>query len=217
MGERCYVIVRCPEDQADGLCEILGDEPEVRNSFGDGWVEMGFDQCNWAVEEEREEAACRGLVFFGFHGSVQGAYPGTIFASNGDGELYQAIHLDDDTLAPVVHLTEDGVDPEELAHAQKVFEIYRALKARAMEREGDFGEMLEANLRCSSNEKVIEQMALHDIENVGLVLDYVRFLMDGKTVYCKFCHGAVSAAGAHRHDGGYVGECCWDERLRTTE
>jgi len=34
---------------------------------------------------------------------------------------------------------------------------------------------------------------------------------------CKFCHRPVDPAKAHLHDGEYVGECCWDERLRATE
>lgn len=35
---------------------------------------------------------------------------------------------------------------------------------------------------------------------------------------CKFCFQPVLADTAHRHDGGWVGDCCcWDERLRATE
>ena len=38
------------------------------------------------------------------------------------------------------------------------------------------------------------------------------------TVICKFCHAIVPEATAHLHQGEWVGdECCWDERLRTTE
>lgn len=37
-------------------------------------------------------------------------------------------------------------------------------------------------------------------------------------VTCKFCGKPAEASTAHLHDGQYVGdECCWDERLRTTE
>lgn len=36
-------------------------------------------------------------------------------------------------------------------------------------------------------------------------------------VTCKLCQKETPLAEAHRHQGGYVGECCWDERLRTTE
>lgn len=35
---------------------------------------------------------------------------------------------------------------------------------------------------------------------------------------CKFCDRAIADLGkAHYHKGAYVGECCWDERLRVTE
>jgi hypothetical protein len=38
------------------------------------------------------------------------------------------------------------------------------------------------------------------------------------TVCCKFCHTAVREDTAHIHQDGWVGdECCWDERLRSTE
>jgi hypothetical protein len=37
------------------------------------------------------------------------------------------------------------------------------------------------------------------------------------TVSCKFCHKPVDALTAHAHDGGWVGDECWDERLSTTE
>ena len=37
------------------------------------------------------------------------------------------------------------------------------------------------------------------------------------TVACKFCGRAAYAHIAHLHQGGWVGECCWDERLRMTE
>lgn len=37
------------------------------------------------------------------------------------------------------------------------------------------------------------------------------------TVACKFCGRAAYAHVAHLHQDGWVGLCCWDERLRTTE
>jgi hypothetical protein len=37
-------------------------------------------------------------------------------------------------------------------------------------------------------------------------------------VRCKFCGNRARAEEAHLHDEGWVGdECCWDERLRSTE
>lgn len=38
------------------------------------------------------------------------------------------------------------------------------------------------------------------------------------TVVCSLCGGMVSADVAHPHQGKWIGdECCWDERLKTTE
>jgi recombinational DNA repair protein (RecF pathway) len=34
---------------------------------------------------------------------------------------------------------------------------------------------------------------------------------------CKFCDTQYFPVSMHRHDGGYVCENCWDERLRVTE
>lgn len=34
---------------------------------------------------------------------------------------------------------------------------------------------------------------------------------------CTFCGGTVLLATAHRHHNRWVGTCCWDERLRSTE
>ena len=36
-------------------------------------------------------------------------------------------------------------------------------------------------------------------------------------VECKLCNKPTNAATAHLHQDEYVGECCWDERLRVTE
>jgi len=36
-------------------------------------------------------------------------------------------------------------------------------------------------------------------------------------VMCKLCQNSVPAKTAHLHQGTWVGECCWDERLKSTE
>ena len=36
-------------------------------------------------------------------------------------------------------------------------------------------------------------------------------------VLCSRCGNVVVAGSAHLHQDKHVGECCWDERLRTTE
>ena len=39
----------------------------------------------------------------------------------------------------------------------------------------------------------------------------------GGKITCKFCGKKAPAKTAHIHQGLFVGECCWDERLRSTE
>jgi formylmethanofuran dehydrogenase subunit E len=36
-------------------------------------------------------------------------------------------------------------------------------------------------------------------------------------VVCSLCGNPTLADTAHLHQGKLIGECCWDERLRTTE
>lgn len=36
-------------------------------------------------------------------------------------------------------------------------------------------------------------------------------------VTCKLCHEVAPSASAHLHQEDWIGECCWDERLRVTE
>jgi hypothetical protein len=36
-------------------------------------------------------------------------------------------------------------------------------------------------------------------------------------VSCKFCQRPAPRGEAHVHQDGFVGECCWDERLRVSE
>jgi len=38
-----------------------------------------------------------------------------------------------------------------------------------------------------------------------------------ETLICNLCHNETDANKAHLHQDRFVGECCWDERLRTTE
>lgn len=46
------------------------------------------------------------------------------------------------------------------------------------------------------------------------IIEYLKSLQ----VKCKFCGKYVDANTAHLHCGEYIGdECCWDERLKTTE
>jgi len=69
----------------------------------------------------------------------------------------------------------------------------------------------KAGLEVSSNDRFLMNdyltNYLNDRGDVEMVDD----------VRCQFCGKHVPSETAHRHDGAWVGECCWDERLRSTE
>lgn len=56
-----------------------------------------------------------------------------------------------------------------------------------------------------------------DEDNLEDILNQINRGGSSSAVNCKFCHRPVNINTAHLHDNGYVGECCWDERLRQTE
>ena len=40
--------------------------------------------------------------------------------------------------------------------------------------------------------------------------------IDAELETCKMCRKEILLAAAQRHDSGWVGSCCWDDRLRMT-
>ena len=70
----------------------------------------------------------------------------------------------------------------------------------------------------SGNESLNTQ---DEVGGADFVQDVARQFYDHelwpKTVTCKLCGKETPAGTAHLHQGQWVGECCWDERLRTTE
>lgn len=223
MGDRTYVIISCQEHKCAELCEILGDEPETTQLYGKNrWVQMGFSECNAALEDERMEAARQGHAFFGWHFAGDD-YPAALFASNGDGELYQVLAMNPGGgggVEPAVLVDLNG-NLKDLEGARTALAVYRYVREMAVlekDKDMDFGERLESKLDCLDNEAVINELDLHDTENVSLLLDYIRVTLSAKTIVCKFCGQKANANTAHAHDGGWVGdECCWDNRLRNTE
>jgi hypothetical protein len=97
----------------------------------------------------------------------------------------------------------DGPADEEQAHDE--------LHSAAEDAASDINNSgLEAQVRF-----LVEQLGESDAEA------HIRALAeendtDPATVTCKFCREQVPARTAYRHDGGYVGECCWDDRLNAT-
>jgi len=62
--------------------------------------------------------------------------------------------------------------------------------------------------------------ALEYIDNQGGDDAFRDFLEQSArdTVICKFCGKEVPGRTAHLHQNQWVGnDCCWDERLRSTE
>lgn len=40
---------------------------------------------------------------------------------------------------------------------------------------------------------------------------------DVPTVPCGLCHRPTAKATAHRHQSEWIGDCCWDDRLKASE
>lgn len=55
-------------------------------------------------------------------------------------------------------------------------------------------------------------------ENGVIVHEEIRWLPYDLTLTCSLCDRPVSVNSAHLHQGKWIGdECCWDERLRSSE
>jgi len=74
------------------------------------------------------------------------------------------------------------------------------------------------SVRRALDEKSGESMVLvhrtsnGEIETRNLPLEVVL------TVSCSICHSLVLASTAHLHQNEWIGDdCCWDERLRSSE
>lgn len=57
--------------------------------------------------------------------------------------------------------------------------------------------------------KIVKQI----FQNLKTEIDYKNTHL----VTCKFCHAEEPEILAHRHDGGWVCEECFDPRLKNTE
>lgn len=181
MGDRAYVSINVLDHDAGRLCDILRDEPEEKEPIGtNGWIRMGFPECAADSEEERKEAAQEGVMFYGYHCAGDN-YPAALFASNGDGELYRVAGLASQYgVDPVVVVSMKG-DPVDLMRARTVLAVYRSVKGEALEVSDDldFGEKLESSLASDDNAGVIDELGLHDPENMDLILDYIRNMKGG--------------------------------------
>jgi hypothetical protein len=90
---------------------------------------------------------------------------------------------------------------------------------------------LRARLLCRATERYESEDLEIDGDPAIVPLEYGAWLQawvwaafeDGESatpverVPCALCGEPARADEAHRHGEGWIGECCWDERLRTTE
>ncbi|MBD3004605.1 hypothetical protein [Streptomyces sp. 5-10] len=72
-------------------------------------------------------------------------------------------------------------------------------------------------VRCNGNEVLTEDESFDNRPTdaqIAVVLE--EHGIDAELETCKMCRKEILLATAHRHDNGWVGTCCWDERLRMT-
>lgn len=76
-------------------------------------------------------------------------------------------------------------------------------------------------LKCVTNKEYAD--AIKGASEKVTKKEYERVWGEGtweiklRRVRCKICKNLVDRKSAHRHQGKYIGECCWDERLKSTE
>jgi hypothetical protein len=58
-----------------------------------------------------------------------------------------------------------------------------------------------------------------DSDHLGSATDVLcgAGLAPPQMIMCDMCKEDTPANTAHLHQGKYIGECCWDDRLKTTE
>lgn len=70
----------------------------------------------------------------------------------------------------------------------------------------------------SSNKSFVVRTTAEEVAAFWDAVENVTTEQEQKTVVCKFCRKETDPYTAHLHQEEWVGdECCWDERLRSTE
>lgn len=82
MGDRCSVTVTVLSRDRTRFEEAVGKSPVFEDPAGPGLTDLTFDDCNYALESQLEEAAQAGLRFWGHHGPGA-SYPPGVFVSDG--------------------------------------------------------------------------------------------------------------------------------------
>ena len=86
-----------------------------------------------------------------------------------------------------------GLYERELSLLEKIVDVVKGERANEIE---------------GSDENTEKDLAAYDL--------ITEMIMGGKLM-CSYCGKSCDARTIHLHRSQWVGECCWDERLRSTE
>ena len=99
MGDRCWVEVTVRKDHAERFLEIAGYDPESRHET-EHVVEFEFQEANYGMGHQLDEAAASGLEFYGQH-TAGDSYGCAEFFTAGKGSV-EYIPTGDDNYGVVV-------------------------------------------------------------------------------------------------------------------
>ena len=101
------------------------------------------------------------------------------------------------------------------------FDVYASTIKEAVEKANNFFDSVQT-LPCSHND--VERVWLNGVvteESIGGIFDpeSCSFIsIEDFEQVCSLCNKAITNPDdAHLHQGKYIGECCWDERLKASE
>jgi hypothetical protein len=130
MGDRCHLQLTLRREDLDRFGAILNEPAgstwwnEEYNEPAPGIVEVGIHEANYALFDEREQAAREGIPFFGNHGEG-GDYAGCAFAGIGGRQI--EVYTDRDGLL-CVQLDESMRLLTDLGHIREYLEMQRAVE-----------------------------------------------------------------------------------------
>ena len=128
MADRCHLELTLRRDDLDRFGAILDEPPGIKWWVvlvwepAEGIIEVAVQQANYALYEEREQAAAQGIPFLGHHGQGYD-YEGCVFASLHGVQL--EAYVDRDGLL-CLQLAEDMTVLTDLEHVRAYLQKRRA-------------------------------------------------------------------------------------------
>lgn len=182
----------------------LIDAPDTNHEDARGW----YDNYGWHLHTEHGDVCLQAVE-------------------------YDWLECDDDR---VIELLRDGHPKVTLAEAADIVAKAREIRDTAESVEAELEAAVEAHKRgdLAAVEEALDDAARIESEHGATpATDELREKLieeaeeeeaedegeeDPSNVTCSLCGEETPATTAHRHQDGWVGdECCWDERLRSTE